>query len=324
MTDMRWLTLALACCVGTGAVAATQRVVHVCDCPPTMAAAEREGLLRAFAALGFRQGQNLDLVTRDLTAARDSYAALLARERTALHPDLFVVSGIRVAEAAKAAALGLPIVFFRVTDPVGFGLVDSLAHPGGQLTGFSRAVESLTPKRLELLHDMLPRARQVAFVFVEDDASHRRQALALRTAGPALGLQLREYALPRNRWNPDELDGLFRRMQRDRVDAFLLPDLNMHPQTLVELAARYRLPTIHSLSHVVTDWGGLAAYATEATSTAEVADYAARILRGARAADLPVQEPTRFELILNLRAARDLGLAFPESFKLRASQLIEK
>lgn len=324
MPYMRWLTLAFACCVGTGTVAAAQRVVHVCDCPPTMAAEEREGLLRAFAALGFRQGQNLDLVTRDLTAARDSYAALLGRERTALRPDLFLVSGIRVAEAAKAATLGLPTVFFRVTDPVGFGLVESLAHPGGHLTGFSRAVEKLTPKRLQLLREMLPRARQVAFVFIEDDASHRRQAVDVRAAGAALGLRLHEYALPRERWHPDELDELFRRMQLDRVDAFLLPDVNMHPRTLVELAARYKLPTIHSLSHVVTDWGGLAAYSTEAISAAEVADYAARILRGARAADLPVQEPTRFELILNVRAARELGLAFPESFRLRATQLIEK
>ena len=259
-----------------------------------------------------------------MTAGGDSYTPLLARERTLLRPELFLVSGIRVAQAAKAAKLGLPVVFFRLTDPVGFGLVDSLAHPGGDLTGFSRAVEKLAPKRLELLREMLPRARQVAFVFVADDASHRRQAADVRTAGSALGLQLHEYALPRERWSPDELERLFRRMQVDQVDAFLLPDLNIHPRTLVDLAARYRLPTIHSLSHVVTDWGGLAAYATEATSTAEVADYAARILRGTRAADLPVQEPTRFELILNLRAARNLGIAFPESFKLRASQLVEK
>src|SRR4029078_1770859 len=103
-----------------------------------------------------------------------------------------------------------------------------------------------------------------------------------------------------------------------------LPDLNAGPMTLVELAARYRLPTIYSLSHVVTDWGGLGAYSTVATDSEHVVGYAVRILRGELPADLPVQEPTRFELVLNARAARDLGVVFSPSLRVRASQVIEK
>jgi putative tryptophan/tyrosine transport system substrate-binding protein len=321
-----WLFVA-ACSFGASAMAAApvHRVLHVADYPPSLAQEERAELLRSFAALGYEQGRNLDLVTRDVSTVRDSsYADLFARESGRLGAELVLASGIRAAEAAKASNVALPIVFWRLTDPVGFGLVDSLARPGGRLTGFSRAIEKLTGKRLELLHEMLPRAERFGFVFIEDLPSHRRQAADVRATAAALGLNVREYALPSSRWIPGELDTLFAGMQRDRIDAFLLPDINVEPRTLIELAARYRLPTIHSLTHVVTDWGGLAAYSTEATSTSDVVEYAVRILKGERPADLPVQEPTRFEFVLNARAARALGIAFPASFLMRASEVIEK
>ena len=113
-------------------------------------------------------------------------------------------------------------------------------------------------------------------------------------------------------------------MRRDGVEAFLLPDTNMYPQTLVRLAAKYRLPTVYSLTHVVTEWGGLAAYSTEASGFMDIVRYADRILKGAKPADLPIHEPTRFELILNARAARDLGLMLPKMLVLRASEVVEK
>jgi putative ABC transport system substrate-binding protein len=114
-------------------------------------------------------------------------------------------------------------------------------------------------------------------------------------------------------------------MRRENIDAILLPDVNLLPRLPVELAARYRFPTIHSLSHVVTEWGGLAAYSTVSSeSVRAAAGYADRILRGEKPGDMPVQEPQRYEFILNERAARELGLSFPPTFRMRATGVVSK
>jgi putative ABC transport system substrate-binding protein len=304
--------------------APAHRLLHVCDCSASMASAERAELLAELGKLGYVQGRNLDLVSRDLTAGRDSYEAYMRAAISARRPELILASGIRVAQAAKVATQDVPVVFWRLTDPIGNGLVDSLAHPQGNLTGFSRAIEKLTQKRLELLHEMLPQARRIGFVYVVDNASHRRQAAEVKAAAASLRIELVDYGSPLIEWSDASLDATFARMRSDRIDAFLLPDINYHAPTLVALASKYRLPTIYSLTHVVTDWGGLAAYATEAGGFDEIASYADRILKGARPGDLPVQEPLRFELVLNARAARAIGVAFPPVFMLRASAVVEK
>ncbi len=317
--------MAMSAPAGAAAAPGLHRIVHVCDCPASMAGEEREGLLLEFARLGYVQGRNLDLVTHDIVTTKDSYASLLEREVAAAKTDLILASGVRVAQAARRMSGAPPVVFWRLTDPVGLGLVTSLAQPRGNLTGFSRAIEKLTVKRLELLHEMLPRARRVGFVFIDDNPSHLRQAADVRAAAPLLGLEVKEYALPSSRWTPAELDTLFATMKLERVEAFLLPDLNVEIRALIALAEKHRLPTLYSLSHVVTDWGGLAAYATQANGEpADIVGYADRILKGAKPGDLPVQEPARFELILNARAARDIGVSFPPRFLLRASQVLEK
>jgi putative ABC transport system substrate-binding protein len=211
-----------------------------------------------------------------------------------------------------------------LTDPVGRGLVVSLARPQGKLTGFSRAIEKLTVKRLELLHEMLPRARRVGFVFVSDNRGHLQQAADVKAAGQSMGLQVIEYTLPVRRWSEEPLDAMFSRIRQENIDAILLPDINALPSTLVALVAKYRLPTIHSLTHVVTDWGGLAAYSTAPSGMDSVAGYADRILRGTAPADLPVQESERYELVLNQRAARDIGISFPPTLLMRATQVLSK
>ena len=120
---------------------------------------------------------------------KDSHASSLEREVAAAKTDLILASGVRVAQAARRMSGAPPVVFWRLTDPVGLGLVTSLAQPRGNLTGFSRAIEKLTVKRLELLHEMLPRARRVGFVFIDDNPSHLRQAAEVRAAAPSLGLR---------------------------------------------------------------------------------------------------------------------------------------
>ena len=289
-----------------------------------MAGEEREDLLRELAKLGYVQGRSLDLVSYDVTARRTRTPSCLRASSPAASR-----SGPRVGSARRGGGAGLkaptPVVFWRLTDPVGFGLVATLARPQGNLTGFSRAIEKLTVKRLELLHEMLPLARRIGFVYVDDNAPHQRQAAEVRAAALPLGLELRDYGLPSSRWTPERLETLFASMKQEGVEAFLLPDLNVEIRALIKLADKYRLPTLHSLTHIVTEFGGLAAYATEANSDpANIADYVDRILKGAKPGDLPVQEPTRFELVLNARAARDLGLSFPPRFLLRATHVVEK
>jgi putative ABC transport system substrate-binding protein len=321
---------------------ASARVIHVTDYPAELAQKERRELLQAFARLGYVQGRNLELTTFDvaMVAAESArrtapsapvdrfgpnpYTAFLTTGIARTRAQLVLASGPRVASAASQGGLATSVVFWRVSDPVGNGFVSALARPGGNLTGFSRATEKLAGKRLELMHEMLPGARDIAFVFVEDFPSHVRQAAEVKAGGARLGVRTHEYALPLARWSPDELDALFATMRRDGIEAFLLPDTNVLPPVLVELAARHRLATIYALSAMVTDLGGLAAYSTQANSLEEVVGYAVRILRGERPADLPVQESTRFEFILNARAARALGLAFPPSLLLRANQVVEK
>jgi putative ABC transport system substrate-binding protein len=327
----------------TQRTAATNRVVHVCDCPAEHAGDERNALLQAFGKRGFEQGRNLDLVTYDVNVlgpdpkgagplsllgnagAGKPYADFLSRLLAIRQPRLILASGIRVAQGAREASGGTPVIFWRLTDPMGFDLIQTLAQPGGNLTGFSRAIEKLTPKRLELLHEMLPAVRRIGFVWIEDFDHHRAQAAEVRRASEVLGLTVTSYALPSADWTPERLDAVFATMRRDRVEAFLLPDINVQPRTLVELATKYKLPTIYPLPHAVSDWGGLAAYSTSAPDElTKVVDYAVRILRGENPRALPVQEPTQYELVLNLKAAREMGLSFPVAFKMRATSVVEK
>ena len=318
------------------------RVVLVTDYPSDLSRKERSALLKAFASLGYVVGRNLELTTYDVASAiaaesrnpaqpsagdqfgPNPYAVFFATSIPATRPQVVLVSGPRALAAARKSGINIPIVFWRVSDPVGLGFVASLARPGGNLTGFSRATEKLAAKRLELLHEMVPTAREFAFIFVEDIPSHVRQAADVKAAAAKIGVKAREYGLPVARWEPAELEALFTRMRRDGIEAFLLPDTNVRPPLLVELAARHRMPTVYSFANMVTELGGLAAYSTKADRLEDVVGYAVRILRGERPADLPVQESTRFEFVLNARAARDLNLAFPPAFLLRADEVIDR
>lgn len=328
---------------GARATTTPHRLVHVCDCPSEYASDERKALLLAFAKRGYEHGRNLDLVTFDVTVlgaeptgrgplslsgrsgAGKPYADFLSK-RLALRPTQVVLaSGIRVAQGAREANLGTPVIFWRLTDPVGFDLVQTLAQPGGNLTGFSRAIDKLTVKRLELLHEMLPHARRIGFLWIEDFDHHRQQASEVRRAAESLGLSIVSYTLPGAEWTAERVEAVFVNMRKERMEAFLVPDVNLQPHLLVELAAKHRLPTIHSLPIAVSEWGGLAAYSTSAPDElAKVVDYAVRIIKGESPRELPVQEPTQYELMLNAKAAREIGVSFPVTLKMRATSVLEK
>lgn len=316
--------LVFAACAACLSTALAQRVLHLCDCPAQMAREEREQLLAEFRKLGYAQGKGLELSTFDVEGAQGNWTAVLQRE-LAVKPALILASGVRIAQAAGQTATDIPVVFWRLTDPVCFGLVSSLSRPGGNMTGFSRGIENLTPKRLELLHEMLPGARRVAFVFIRDNPSHSRQAALVLAQARTLGLEVRDYGMARDAWSEPALEDAFARMRGDGVDAFLLPDLNFNILTLVQLSEKYRLPTIYSLTHVVTDFGGIAAYATaDSLDMHDVVDYANRILKGTKPALLPVQQPSRFDLVLNTRAARAMNVVFPTLFLVRATEVVDR
>lgn len=272
---------------------------------------------------GGSQGSALFSVGK--AAVANEYSVFLERQIPRMQAQIVLAFGVRVVQAAREVGQETPVIFWRVTDPVGFGFVKTLAQPGGNLTGFSRALEKLTVKRLELLHEMLPQARRIGFLFIDDNVHHRQQADEVRRAAESHGLSVVNYPLALNEWCAERLEETFARMRQDGIDAFLLPDINVQGQVVVTLAAKYRLPTIHALSHVVTDWGGLAAYTTLAPDELSgVSNYAVRVLKGEKARDLPVQEPVQFELVLNTRAANAIGVSFPKKFMLRATRVVDK
>ena len=174
------------------------RIVHVCDGPASMAREERAVLLLGFAKHGYVQGRNLDLVTYDFESAGGGqssgtpgkqpgadlpYSGFLLAQMAQTRPEIILASGVRVVQGAQKSIRSTPVIFWRVTDPVGFGFVESLARPGGNFTGFSRAIDKLTVKRLELLHEMLPQARRIAFLYISDNEHHRKQAAEVRKVG---------------------------------------------------------------------------------------------------------------------------------------------
>jgi len=222
------------------------RVVHVCDCPASAAQEERSELVRLFAKVGYVEGRNLELTTYSVETLNDAsrgggplyslgeqfgpnpYASFFKTRVARSQPQLVLASGVRVVAAARDSQVSTPVVFWRITDPVGLGFVAALARPGGNLTGFSRAIEKLTVKRLELLHEMVPGAQQVAFVYIEDFAAHVRQAAEVKAAAARIGLRVRDYALPWTHWNEVELEALFATMRRDGIGTRCKPVAVQH------------------------------------------------------------------------------------------------
>ena len=271
--------------------------------------------------LGYVEGQNL-VLERRYAEERSERLPELARELVGLKVDVIVVSGgdapIR---AAKSATATTPIVVFT-NYSIGSRFVASLGHPSGNLTGVLIATEgTLVGKRLELLTEAVPGARRIAVLSPGDDASYRTMIQDARTAAPSLGVKLNAFQV-RNR----DYDGAFATIAADRPDAlFVLPTTfffrDMKP--IIELAARYHLPAIYEWREQV-EAGGLMAYGSSLSFLARrVVVYVDRLFKGARPADLPVEQPTKFELVINLKTAKALGLTIPPAVLARADEVIQ-
>jgi putative tryptophan/tyrosine transport system substrate-binding protein len=284
----------------------------------------QEAFLQGLRDLGYVEGRNVVIEYRDAEGKPERLPALAA-ELVALKVDVIVAPGNSLTRAAKQATRTLPIVFAAVSDPVASGLVTSLARPGGNVTGTSILSPELVGKRLELLKQAVPGVSRVAVLWLPGALGERTEKDMLKEADVAaralgVGLQFVEARVPA------DLDRAFSDMTRARAGALtVLPSLMFlrEHRRLVDLAAKHRLPAVYTVKEYV-DAGGLMAYGSNVADLfRRAATYVDKILKGAKPGDLPVEQPTKFELIINLKTAKALGLAIPPSLLGRADQVIE-
>jgi putative ABC transport system substrate-binding protein len=273
--------------------------------------------------LGYSEGRNVVIEVRDAKRRLERLPALAA-ELLALDVDVIVAPAVVAAQAAHRATKTVPIVFAGVADPVADGLVASLARPGGNVTGLSNLSPELGGKRLELLRQAVPAISRVAILWQPGSGMEHTDRDTLRqaeAAARALGLKLQVIEAR----NPVDLDKAFSAMAMERSDAlsvFGTPMFFVERVRLVQMAARSRLPTVFS-SRQFVDAGGLMSYGANLDDLIRrSATYVEKILKGANPANLPVEQPTKFELVVNLKAAHALGIAIPESLLWRADEVV--
>jgi putative tryptophan/tyrosine transport system substrate-binding protein len=277
-------------------------------------------LIRGLAQHGYELGRNLAFERRGAEGHIDRLARLLD-ELAASKVDVIVATGYPAALAGKQAAT-LPVVAFGAGDPVGTGLVESLARPGGNLTGISDVSAEVTPKRMALLKELNPRLRRVAMLWNANDLGMTLRYRASEAGAQALGITVQ--ALGVN--EPNDFDQAFGAMTRDMPDAILMVTDSLtilNRKRVFEFAAAHRLPAIYEYSFLVRD-GGLMSYGPDQIESFErVAALVGRILKGAKAAELPFEQPTRFVFALNLKTAKSLGLNVPPSLLALADEVVE-
>jgi putative ABC transport system substrate-binding protein len=270
---------------------------------------------------GYVEGQNVAIEYRWAEGRYDRLPALAA-ELVGLKVDVIVAGSIPSALAAKNATAVIPVVFTNVADPVGAGLVASLARPGGNLTGFGIITVELMRKRLELLSELVPQAGVMALLVNPNNPSTERVISDMREAARATGVQLPILKAG----SESEIDAAFAVLVQQQADALVVaPDSLFVSRTdqIATLASRHGVPAIYSARSFAVA-GGLLSYGPSITANnRQVGIYIGRILKGERPADLPIQQPTTFELVINLKTAKALGLTVPQSILARADEVIE-
>jgi ABC-type uncharacterized transport system substrate-binding protein len=275
---------------------------------------------QALQALGWTEGRNVQFIYRwsggDVARARQ-----FAKELLDLRSDVILTNSTPVTVAVRDTTRTAPTVFVQVSDPVGAGVVQSLARPRGNLTGFTNFDPSTAGKWLELLKRLAPNITRVAYLFNPNSAP-LLYAKAVDTTAPSLSIK----SIPAAVHNAVEIERALEQIARESDSALLvLPDLfnATNRQSIITLAARHRLPAVYPFRYFVTS-GGLMSYGTELLDTyRQAASYIDRILRGERPRDLPVQQPTKFEFAINLQTARALGLEVPPQLLASADEVIE-
>ncbi len=280
-----------------------------------------EAFRRGLRDLGYVEGRTI-LIEYRWAEGKPERMRELAEELVRLKVDVIVAPSSVYTAAAKRATSAIPIIFMSHADPIGSGHVASLARPGSNITGLSIMMTETNVKSLELLKEAVPGVSRVAVIWDPATPSHGPGLKAVEVAGPALGLRIQPVAVR----SATEFDSAFSAIIRERADAVLVlstPIFIAGAKRLAELAVTHKLPSVFGPRHHV-EAGGLMSYSPDrADLYRRGAIYVDKILKGAKSADLPVQQPTKFELVINLKTAKALGLTMPPSFLIRADEVIQ-
>jgi putative ABC transport system substrate-binding protein len=279
-----------------------------------------EALRRGLRDLGYVEGMNIVIEFRG--AETIDQLGKIAAELVRMNVDVIFAPSSTEVEPARQATKTIPIVFATHADPVGLGDVASLARPGGNATGLTVLLTDLVAKELEILKEAVPHATRIGVLFSPTAPSHRPALQAIESAGQKLGVQLHTAPMRTG----EDLDAAFAMMARERVDGYLAVSssfLTSHRARLTELALKHRLPGMFGNKESV-EAGGLMSYSADFNDMIRrAATYIDKILKGAKPADLPVEQASKYYLVINLKTAKAIGLAIPESFLLRADEVIE-
>jgi putative tryptophan/tyrosine transport system substrate-binding protein len=281
-----------------------------------------DGFFQGLQDLGYVNGRNIEISYLSADNNGDRFPTLID-ECLSLRPDVIAVTTTPAAKLLKKATSSVPIVMVALGDPLGTGLVDSLARPSENITGMSLMVPEMAVKRLELLRELMPRISRVLVLSFLADPIAPIQVKAMEGAASGLGLTLQIQDIRTG----DDIPTAYEAGTRARAEGAVVTEESMfivHRARLTEFAARYKLPTAYPFLLPVTDAGGLMAYAVHAPELhRNAAAYVDRILKGAKVTDLPVQQPTKFDLVINLKTAKTLDIEIPPTLLARATEVIE-
>ena len=282
----------------------------------------RVGFRQGLREAGYIEGQNLAIESRWAAGDYDRLPAMAA-DLVSRKVDVIVSTGVIPTQVAKSTTSTIPIVFALVSDPVGYGFVASLARPGGNITGFSNVVSQLTPKRLELLSELVPPKAKVIALLVNPRSPTTAPLISdMQEAARATGIRLDVL----NASTESEIDAAFAALVGQHVGGLIIagdPFITTRRNQVVALAVRHAIPVMYA-DRNWTEAGGLISYGINNSAVlSHVGSYVGKILKGANPADLPVQQPTKFELVINLKTAHALGLTVPQSLLARADEVIE-
>ena len=279
-----------------------------------------EAFRQSLRDLGYEEGQNIAIDYRYGEGKRDRLPDLAA-DLVRLKVDVIVVSGALAISALKNATKTIPMVMTTVEDPVAQGFVASLARPGGNITGFTNLAPELSGKRLELLKETFSKISRVAVLWDPGTPGSVVTFKETQVVAPALGVQLQSLEVR----SPNDFEGAFRSATTERAGALIVLQsllTNAHRQRIVELAVNNRLPSMYTQTEYV-EVGGLMSYAPSYTDIyRRAATYVDKILKGTKPADLPVEQPMKFEFVINLKAAKQIGLTIPPNVLARADRVI--
>jgi putative ABC transport system substrate-binding protein len=288
---------------------------------PSAISARTEAFRQGLRELGYVEGKNIVIEWRHAEGKFDRFPALVA-ELVRLKVDVIVTEGPRATRAAKEATVTIPIVMGFDDDPVGSGVVASLARPGGNITGLATLAPEISGKRLELLQEIVPRLSRVAVLGSSTQPANAQSLRETELAAGALKMKLQYLDV----LDPKDIETAFGAASKGRADAVLVlvsPVFNSQRKQIVELAVKNRLPAIYYAAEWVED-GGLMTYGVSRTDMfRRAATYVDKILKGAKPEDLPVEQPTKFEFIINLKAAKQIGLTIPPNVLVRADRVIK-